>query len=55
MKLEAQHVVIRHDRETTKYRVTFDCSSKEDGMASLNDCLETGKCLFIDLLNFDYP
>ena len=45
-----QPLVLHCDGETTKYRVTFDCSSKEDGMASLNDCLETGKCLFIDLL-----
>ena len=45
-----QHVMVRPDRETTKYTVTFDCSSKEDGMASLNDLLETEKYLFMDLL-----
>ena len=43
------HPVIRDDKTTSKYRIVYDCSSKEDG-ASLNECLQTGTCEFTDLL-----
>ena len=43
------HPVIREDRRTTKCRIVYDCSSKEEG-ASLNECLQTGTCMFADLL-----
>ena len=32
------HVVIRPERETTKYRVVFDASAKTENGVSLNDC-----------------
>ena len=43
------HPVIREDKTTSKVRIVYDCSSKEEG-ASLNECLQTGTCLFADLL-----
>ena len=37
------HAVFKEDRETTKLRIVYDCSSKESNdVPSLNDCLETG-------------
>lgn len=35
------HAVIHQDKTTTKLRIVYDASSKEDGL-SLNDCLHTG-------------
>ena len=35
------HDVLRQDKETTKLRIVYDASAKEDGF-SLNDCLYTG-------------
>ena len=32
------HVVIRPERETTKYRIVFDESAKTENGVSLNDC-----------------
>ena len=38
--------VIRESAESTKLRIVFDASAKENsGSASLNDCLETGPAL----------
>ncbi len=44
------HAVIREDRTTTKCRIVYDCSSKEDG-ASLNECMLTGTSKSTDLLS----
>ena len=35
------HAVIRQDKMTTKIRIVYDASTKENGL-SLNDCLHTG-------------
>jgi hypothetical protein len=43
-------MVVREDKETTKKRVVYDCSSKMNGNASLNDCLEVPEPLYADLL-----
>lgn len=42
------HAVIKEDRETTKVRVVYDASSKEQGL-SLNESLENGTTTFTDL------
>ncbi|XP_065060233.1 uncharacterized protein LOC135687567 [Rhopilema esculentum] len=34
--------VVREERQTTKLRVVYDASSKQNGEVSLNDCLEPG-------------
>ena len=44
------HLVVRQDKETTKVRVVYDCSSKMAGNVSLNDCLEVPEPLYADLL-----
>ena len=44
------HLVVRQDKETTKHRVVYDCSSKMAGTVSLNDCLEVPEPLYADLL-----
>jgi len=42
------HAVIKEKRETTKVRVVYDASSKDQGM-SLNEALERGTTIFTDL------
>ena len=42
--------IVRMNKETTKVRVVFDASAKVDGL-SLNDCLEVGPKLQLDLMN----
>ena len=42
------HAVIKENRETTKVRVVYDASSKEQGV-SLNEALERGTTTFTDL------
>ena len=42
------HAVVRDDKETTKVRVVYDASSKEQGV-SLNEVLEPGITTFTDL------
>ncbi len=37
--------VVKQDRTTTKLRIVYDASAKQDGQASLNDCLDPGPCL----------
>ena len=44
------HLVVRQDKETTKVRVVYDCSSKMAGNVSLNECLEVPEPLYADLL-----
>jgi len=43
--------VVRRDKETTKVRVVFNCSSKSRDNFSLNDCLETGPNLNPNVLD----
>jgi hypothetical protein len=43
--------VVREDKETTKVRVVFNCSSKSKGNLSLNDCLEAGPNLNPNILD----
>ena len=43
------HAVIRRDKETTKLRIVFDGSAKENG-PSLNECLHTGPSLYQGIL-----
>ena len=42
------HAVVKNDKETTKVRVVYDASSKEQGV-SLNEVLEQGITTFTDL------
>ena len=42
-------LVIREDKDTTKIRAVYDCSSKMNGVDSLNDCLEVPEPLYADL------
>ena len=42
-------LVVRRDKETTKVRVVYDCSSKMRGNPSLNDCLQVPEALYTDL------
>ena len=42
-------LVVRRDKETTKVRVVYDCSSKMKGYPSLNDCLQVPEALYTDL------
>lgn len=43
--------VIRENKDTSKIRIVFDCSAKEVGGTSLNDCLITGPSLTPSLYN----
>ena len=43
------HAVIRRDKETTKLRIVFDGSAKENG-PSLNECLNAGPSLYQGIL-----
>ncbi|XP_054708165.1 uncharacterized protein LOC129217975 [Uloborus diversus] len=43
--------VVRADKETTKVRIVYNCSSKSKGNLSLNDCLETGPNLNPNILD----
>lgn len=42
-------LVIREDKETSKIRPVYDCSSKMKSVESLNDCLEVPEPLYADL------
>ena len=42
-------LVVRKDKETTKVRVVYDCSSKMHGNPSLNDCLRVPDAFYTDL------
>lgn len=44
------HPVIRQDKLTTKIRLVFDCTAKSKCGPNLNDVLETGLNLNLDLL-----
>ena len=44
------HLVIRRDKEKSRIRVVYDCSSKEGDAAALNECMEPGECDFLHLL-----
>ena len=44
------HCVVREDKATTRLRVVYDASAKENGPA-LNDCLYTGPSLTPDILD----
>lgn len=44
------HAVIRRDKSTTKMRIVYDASAKENG-PSLNDCLYTGPALAQNILD----
>ena len=44
------HPVIRQDKSSTKVRVVYDGSSRENGV-SLNDCLQGGQSRFTDLFS----
>ena len=44
------HLVIRRDKEKSRIRVVYDCSSKEGDAVALNECMEPGECDFLDLL-----
>lgn len=43
--------VVRENKETTRVRIVFNCSSKSKGNLSLNDCLETGPSLNPNILD----
>ena len=45
------HPVIRNDKDTSKLRVVQDCSSKFGGGPSLNECLETGPNLLLQIID----
>ena len=42
-------LVVRKDKETTKVRVVYDCSSKMQGNPALNDCLRVPDAFYTDL------
>ena len=44
------HAVIRRDKSTTKMRIVYDASAKDNG-PSLNDCLYTGPALAQNILD----
>jgi len=44
------HCVVREDKQTTKLRIVYDASAKQDG-PSLNDCLYTGPSLSPDIFD----
>ena len=44
------HCVVREDKATTKLRIVYNASAREDGPA-LNDCLHTGPSLTPDILD----
>ena len=44
------HCVVREDKATTKLRIVYNASAREDGPA-LNDCLHTGSSLTPDILD----
>ena len=44
-----QQLVVRKDRETTKIRGVFDCSSKMGDSPSLNECLDVPDANYTDL------
>ncbi|GFQ81881.1 integrase catalytic domain-containing protein [Trichonephila clavata] len=44
------HPIIRNDKETTKFRIVYDASSKEKNCFSLNDNLKAGPNLNPNLL-----
>ena len=44
------HCVVREDKSTTKLRIVYNASARENGPA-LNDCLHTGPPLTPDILN----
>ena len=44
------HSVVREDKLTTKLRIVYNASARENGPA-LNDCLHTGPTLTPDILD----
>ena len=45
------HVVIRPERETTKSRIVFDASARIENDFLLNNCVETGLALPLELVS----
>ena len=43
------HCVVREDKSTTKLRIVYNASARENG-PTLNDCLHTGPPLTSDIL-----
>ncbi|XP_035234200.1 uncharacterized protein LOC118206034 [Stegodyphus dumicola] len=44
------HAVVREPKERTKVRIVYDASSRDRDRQSLNDCLDSGPNLNLDLL-----
>ncbi|XP_068756190.1 uncharacterized protein [Montipora capricornis] len=44
------HAIVMEDKQTTKTRVVFDASAKDNNGVSLNSCVEPGPALQPDLI-----